>query len=78
MKKLFAILLALGLLALCACTSKSNTTAEVPEITTETPSEETLSQQERLFRQTEALRQKAMAEARAAHKQAQGFSAKRI
>ena len=44
----------------------------------ETPSEETLSQQERLFRQTEALRQKAMAEARAAHKQAQGFSAKRI
>ena len=41
MKKLFAILLALGLLALCACTSKSNTTAEVPEITTETPSEET-------------------------------------
>ena len=41
----------------------------------ETPSEESLSQQERLFRQTEALRQKAMAEARAAHKQAQGFSA---
>ena len=41
MKKLLAMLLALGLLALCACTSKSNTTAEVPEITTETPSEET-------------------------------------
>ena len=41
MKKLLAMLLALGLLALCACTSKSNTTAEVPETTTETPSEET-------------------------------------
>ena len=27
MKKLLAMLLALGLLALCACTSKSNTTA---------------------------------------------------
>ena len=35
------MLLALGLLALCACTSKSNTTAEVPETLTETPSEET-------------------------------------
>ena len=41
MKKLLAMLLALGLLALCACTSKSNTTAEVPETMTETPSEET-------------------------------------
>ena len=41
MKKLLTMLLALSLLALCACTSKSNTTAEVPETMTETPSEET-------------------------------------
>lgn len=41
MKKLLAMLLALSLLMLCACTSKSNTTAEVPETMTETPSEET-------------------------------------
>ena len=40
--------------------------------------EEGLSPQERLFRQTEALRQQAMKEAMAAHKAEQGFSAKRI
>lgn len=41
MKKLFAMLLALSLLALCACTSKSNTTTTTPESTTESTSEET-------------------------------------
>lgn len=40
--------------------------------------EEGLSPQEKLFRQTEALRQQAMKEAMAAHKAEQGFSAKRI
>lgn len=39
MKKLFAMLLALGLLALCACTS--TTTTKAPETTTESTSEET-------------------------------------
>ena len=39
MKKLLAMLLALGLLALCACTS--TTTTKAPETTTESTSEET-------------------------------------
>ena len=40
--------------------------------------EEALSEQERLFRQTEELRQKAMARAKAADKETRGFSSKRI
>lgn len=41
MKKLLAMLLALGLLMLCACASKSNTTTTTPETTTESTLEET-------------------------------------
>lgn len=40
--------------------------------------EEDLSQQEKLFRQTEAMRQQAMKAAMAAHKEARGFSSQRI
>ena len=42
------------------------------------PPEEDLSQQEKLFRQTEAMRQQAMKAAMAAHKEARGFSSQRI
>ena len=40
--------------------------------------EEALSEQDRLFRQTEALRQKAMQQTKAADKETRGFSSKRI
>ena len=40
--------------------------------------EEDLSQQEKLFRQTEAMRQQAMKAAMAAHKEGRGFSSQRI
>ena len=40
--------------------------------------EEDISQQEKLFRQTEAMRQQAMKAAMAAHKEARGFSSQRI
>ena len=54
--------------------------APVPEEPAGGPAalEEDLSQQEKLFRQTEAMRQQAMKAAMAAHKEARGFSSQRI